>query len=374
MNEVLNLAKSLINIESVSNNEEAALKFIEEYLGSHKTQVWRTNDFTAGLWTANKSSDRPKKAIILTGHIDTVVAGELSNWKKSPWDAEVNEGKLVGLGASDMKAGLAAQLRACIDYTQQNEFDFDLWFVAVSREELDGSGSAAFVDWFNKNEFNYDQIIGLIAEPTGNSQIEIGHRGNRFVRLKFLGESGHASQQTSFKSSALYKSNAFLDNIEQTYINICERFSNEFLGQPSIVPTSLNAGDEASPNKAAANAGIILDIRTTPELDDNFDSFMNELAEKFDFVWEYHSNPVKSSLIGKESPVIQKLIEAANLSESNLTVSPGATDQGEFVNGLGAEVIVFGPGEFSQAHQPNEYIYTDKLKSFYKIILSFLGK
>lgn len=368
----IELAKKIISIKSISLNEAEALKFLAEYFSENNaSDVWQNDDFTAGLFKS-KTENPTKKAILLTGHIDTVVSGKEENWQTSPWEAHEEDGKLFGLGASDMKAGLAASFQAGIDFWQKNSPDFDIWLVAVSREELDGSGSAKFVEWFKKSGYNYDEIYGIIAEPTGNSQIEIGHRGNRFVRLKFSGESGHASQQIRFEKSALRKATKFLKNINKLYSHLEQDFSNQILGIPSLVPTSIKSGNEESPNKIASEAEVILDIRTTPEFDDNFDKFFDFLAEKFDFIWEYHSQPVRSSLINKNTKIVEKLLKAASLEEESLTVSPGATDQGEFVNGLDAEVVVFGPGEFSQAHQPNEYIFIEKIERFYQMIFDLL--
>ena len=66
-------------------------------------------------------------------------------------------------------------------------------------------------------------------------------------------------------------------------------------------------------------------------------------------------------------------MKVSKLSEKSITVSPGATDQGEFVNGLkNAQVVVFGPGEWDEAHHQNEFIYIDKLLKYKTWIINFL--
>ena len=228
--------------------------------------------------------------------------------------------------------------------------------------------------WLNeRKEFDYSEFFGVIAEPTNCENIEIGHRGNRFVQLKFKGESGHASQQANFRKSALSKASFFLSQINDIFENWQESFSNDFLGSPSLVPTSLKSGEDKSPNKTAPSAELILDIRTTPELDSDFENAFNSLAEKYDFKWEYHSEPVPSSLVSKKSRVIENIFKVSKLSEKSIMVSPGATDQGEFVNGLeNAQVVVFGPGEWDEAHHQNEFIYIDKLSKYKTWIINFL--
>ena len=378
MNEI-ELTKKLIEIESVSGNETEILEFLADFLRENSAEVWQNKDFAAGVLrirTNGNEFSKSSRAIILTGHIDTVSAGDLQAWKKSPWEATEMNGKIIGLGASDMKGGLAAQFIAGLEFVKENNFEsnFDLWLVAVSNEEIDGRGSRNFVKWLNgQKEFDYSEFFGVIAEPTNCENIEIGHRGNRFVRLKFKGESGHASQQVNFQKSALSKASFFLSRIDDIFENWQESFSNDFLGSPSLVPTSLKSGEEKSPNKTAPSAELILDIRTTPELDSDFKNTFNSLAEKYDFKWEYHSEPVPSSLVSKKSRVIENILKVSKLNEKSIMVSPGATDQGEFVNGLkNSQVVVFGPGEWDEAHHQNEFIYIDKLSKYKTWIIDFL--
>lgn len=378
MNEI-ELTKKLIEIESVSGNETKILEFIADFLQKKSAKVWQNEDFAAGLFKFQSSKDQDSKnnrAIILTGHIDTVSAGDLNAWNKSPWQAIETSEKIIGLGASDMKGGLAAQFTAALDFIEEGNFksSFDLWLVAVSNEEIDGRGSRNFVKWLNQQaNFNYKEVFGIIAEPTNNKNIEIGHRGNRFLTLKFTGESGHASQQENYQKSALSKASNFLLDVNTIFDYWSNRYSNIYLGNPSLVPTSLSAGDKHSPNKTATSAEIVIDVRTTPELDADFKNAFNLLSEKYDFSWEYHSEPVPSTLVSKDSTVIKNILKSTGLTNSSIMVSPGATDQGEFVNGLkNAQVVVFGPGEWSEAHHQNEFIYKEKLLKYKMEIVDFL--
>ncbi len=55
----------------------------------------------------------------------------------------------------------------------------------------------------------------------------------------------------------------------------------------------------------------------------------------------------------------------------NISISKGATDQISFQS-RGIDTVVFGPGEFSQAHKVDEFIYVDKLSHYKKILERFL--
>ncbi|MDO4871888.1 MAG: M20/M25/M40 family metallo-hydrolase [bacterium] len=369
MDEIITLTKKIVEIPSVSGNEAELLAFLGDFLRAQGGEVWQNQDFAAGLFRGKSA----KRAVILTGHIDTVAAGDLAGWAHSPWDFQESEEQISGLGVCDMKAAVATEFIAGVDFWRKNQPDFDLWLVAVANEETDGTGSAAFCEWL-KEEFEYVEISGIIGEPTDLAQIEVGHRGNHFIEINFEGISGHASRQENFRKSALSKANDFLNIFEKILEFSKERFSNQILGEPSIVPTSIIAGEQTSPNKTAASAKIILDVRTTPEMDENFANFWNEMAEKFNFEWQYAVPAVPASLVASDSKTVRALLAASNLVEKAITVSPGATDQGEFVKRLGADVVVFGPGDFSQAHRQNEYISKAKIREFEKIIQSFLSQ
>ena len=359
---VTSLAADLINISSLSGNEEAVFSFTKQWFEANNFDFSIQEDlFVAGRKFAKKHD----KAVILSGHLDTVTAGDKSLWSTSPTKANLQDGRLMGLGASDMKSAVAAQMLAVAEIRSA---EYDLWVVAVGNEELDGSGSEAFMQWFEA-EYDYKQAVCVIGEPTDLDRIEIGHRGNRFVSVRFSGLSGHASQQASFSESSLFAANVFLSNIDKIAKSLAGNYSDDLMGSPSIVPTVISAGDADSPNKAAAITDIILDIRTTPQLDEDFDSWFKQLAKEYNFEYNYVVPPVASSLCDKNSLLIKNMISSSGID--NISISKGATDQISFQS-RGNDTVVFGPGEFSQAHKVDEFIYVDKLSHYKKILERFL--
>ncbi|MBS7346311.1 MAG: M20/M25/M40 family metallo-hydrolase, partial [Candidatus Sacchiramonaceae bacterium] len=204
--DILELTKKLISIKSFSGDEKSVFEFASDWFRRNKFEYIKQDEmFVAAL----KTKTGAPKAIILSGHLDTVVSGDESLWSASPFEATRKSGKLIGLGSSDMKAAVAAQMLAVRDSERD---DLDIWSVAVANEEIDGAGSEAFMEWFQA-EFDYDEVVCVIGEPTDLDRIEVGHRGNRFVKLEFAAISGHASQQASFDSSALAKASLFLADI-----------------------------------------------------------------------------------------------------------------------------------------------------------------
>ncbi len=345
-------AKELVQIPSVSGNELACLTHIEQWMQIQDLQeIVRTDNYVAG-YRKGKCSDN---ALILTGQIDTVSAGEIKAWRTDSWQPATKGDKLYGLGSSDMKGGIAAQMAALEAVKVPIA---DTWLVVVANEEVDGSGTAAFCKYFART-YAYQSSSAIIAEPTGLSRIEIGHRGNAFVRLSFTGQAGHGSQQASFGRSALGGAAKFLADVDSIAAALAVKHADATLGKPSIVATSVQAGSPASPNKTADNATVIVDIRTTPSLDKALSSSLDSLGEEYSFTWQNVADPVISCLCPATAPILGRMQSITG--NVPVAVSLGATDQG-FWQAIGVDTIVFGPGEFEQAHAQNEWVSCKKLQ------------
>jgi succinyl-diaminopimelate desuccinylase len=106
-------------------------------------------------------SKRSHEGMHLSGHLDTVPAGR--GWTRDPWKPIVEDGKLFGLGISDMKGGIASiigVLRAFNDLSL--EIDGDLTFSFTPDEE---SGGMAGVGWLADKGL-VKARYGIIAEPS----------------------------------------------------------------------------------------------------------------------------------------------------------------------------------------------------------------
>ena len=112
INDCLDLLRQLVSIPSESQNEEAHARFLETYLRDElgmETQLIHVEGKSynvRGRWPLEPGSARRK--LMLGGHLDTV--GPTDLWKTDPYRLVQQGDRLHGLGAGDMKGGLAAQL------------------------------------------------------------------------------------------------------------------------------------------------------------------------------------------------------------------------------------------------------------------------
>ena len=168
----------LIDIASESRNEAEIASYVEAALGE---PTWRDGET---LWYGASLGERP--LVVLAGHLDTVPAQE-----NIP--GHVTETEVVGLGASDMKAGVAVMIelaRAWQDLRATQAVDLN--FLFFPREELPASESA-LPHFFDSVPRVAEAELAILLEPT-DCTIQAGCLGNLNARLVFHGVSGHSAR------------------------------------------------------------------------------------------------------------------------------------------------------------------------------------
>ena len=359
------LLEKLIAIKSYSGEEKELRDFIASWLKGNKIKNFVQGDNLV-VHLKGKNS---LAAFIFNSHMDTVSAGDTKSWETNPWKATREGNRMVGLGTSDMKAGLAASLLTCAAFSKSVP-PIDLWFTYVVREEQDGSGSLDFAKWFKKEGYvkKYKRIGGIFSEPTGLSEIEHGHRGNIFLWARTRGDSGHASRPKDIAIHSVKKMVKFADTLEKEIDKWAKEYRSNVFDPPSVgVFTSINAGVIAgkdsivveSPNKFPASCSASFDIRTVPGFHEIALSRVKALAKKMEVevgllfpIAPCGFTDPKDNLVR----VVKKLV-----GKVKLTVSQGSADMG-FLSDIGVKAMIFGPGEKRQSHMVNEYCYPDQVE------------
>jgi len=350
----MKLLKDLIKIKSFSGNEIQIAKYISSWLQNHGLKIIKVGH---NVVTLVKGKDS-KKAIIFDGHMDTVSPGNMSTWKTNPFKLNIVGDKAYGLGTSDMKGGIASMMTVATSFTKTAP-PVDVWFSFVVKEELDGSGSKGFVDWF-MNTQKYDQVMAIIGDTTGIGSVEIGHKGNAFVWVKFAGQSGHGSEPELINKQAILNANVFVASIMDKLDIWSKKYSDKLFGNPSIAVTGISSGGLESPNKIPCECVVQLDIRTTPKLHQNLKSELDKWFKTYEFVAE----PASCGWCDPKSNIVKSVLYFAPMAK--MSVSKGSTDQCFFTQ-AGIPAVIFGPGEPTTAHQENEWVSLSEIKKFVEI-------
>ncbi|MGI8705723.1 MAG: succinyl-diaminopimelate desuccinylase [Sphingomicrobium sp.] len=125
------------------------------------------------------------------GHLDVVPPGE--GWDCDPFEAKIEDGRLIGRGANDMKSAIGAFVAAV---AQANQARGTLSFLITGDEEgYSTYGTPRIIDWLNERQIRPDMI--LIGEPTSvdrlGDTVKIGRRGSVNMWIEVPGLQGHVA-------------------------------------------------------------------------------------------------------------------------------------------------------------------------------------
>jgi acetylornithine deacetylase len=176
------------------------------------------------------------RSLILGGHIDVVSPEPIPQWTHDPWGGEVIGDRLYGRGASDMKAGLAANiyaLKALLDLGLRPRGKVIL--ESTIEEELGGSGGvlACLIHGVTADGM-------LISEPS-NEKIYVTHPGIRYFRVTVQGKTAHAAHSHT-GVNAIAKMAPIIMAIEALDIERAKRLRYPLVEKQTGRPCNLSMG------------------------------------------------------------------------------------------------------------------------------------
>jgi succinyl-diaminopimelate desuccinylase len=290
--------------------------------------------------------------------MDTVSPGDNTLWRSNPFDPKTVDGKIYGLGASDDKAGIAALLLLAQEY-QKNPPLCDIFFTFVTNEELDGSGTKKFVEYFKKNHAKkYKNIAAIVCEATDAKYLEPGHRGDIKIRITTYGDSGHASRPEGIKTHAIEQTIKVIKKIKVFEMMAQKKYKDSVLGKPLFTLTAVGS-NEKSINKLPNKCATCWDIRTTPGMHSQTIPLLKNLLGKnvkVEALFEPLSKPV---YISKKEPIVNAFQNA--YPDVNLCISTGSNDMCFFIE-QGIPAVSFGHGTKSTIHKENEYVKINNIE------------
>ena len=352
----MQVLNQLIAIPSESRHETAIVEFIVGWLQQKDVHAFIQDENAVGFIRGKDSS----RALILNGHVDTVPAGDTDAWTYGPYTPTEVDGILYGLGVSDMKAGVAGILMLAEQYATEQP-PCDIWFSLVVGEEIDGKGTASFLEWFDHQGHieKYASLQAIIAEPTNCEYVGIGHRGNYFINLTI--DSPRQSSQSVYDITR-----RLCDDIKKLESLWKRRYTHSMLGEPTIGLTAIHIGTDEN-DQSNASGKLTLDIRTTPDLH-------NKLKKELDSFLSQENYPSVKPHIASSSPVgwcadntLIREIFYENFTNLKQQAMTGSTDLC-FFSERDIPCVIFGPGQRDSMHSINESFELEKLHEFHRTI------
>ena len=376
-----------ISIKTDGHNEQELAEYLKKILKDHNIESTEI-PFATGRSNLIVSMGHGDRILGLTGHMDTVNTGPLSDWKSDPLVLTDVEGKLFGRGTSDMKGGLVALIIALIEIKDEGiDLGGQIRLLATGGEEKGQLGSASLLG----HQLISDLEALIVAEP---SRL-VNHQSGTSTQFAIFGQNGVLDFEVISKGKSAHSSmpelgiNA-IDNLQE-YMNQQKKYFDEMAGindsvLGKIIPVnSIISGGEQI-NSVPAYAKLTTKVRTTTTVNSkriitDLKNIVREMNKFSDINLEFNVlrqlDPVVTS---KDSPII-KLVSMYGQEffkqKINLRTVAGTTDAATFISENNRmDIVQIGPGNDS-SHMANEYIFQqdflDYIDFIKKIIISYLN-
>ncbi len=343
------LTRTLLDYESVSDHEKELADAVYAALAAYP-HLHLTRDGDAIIARTEfpplPGEEGARTRIILAGHLDTVplptVEGSLGTVPATVRE-EDGEYVLYGRGATDMKGGVAVQLKLAAELTARDT-DYNLTYIFYDHEEVASelSGLARLIR--NHGELITDADFGVLLEPT-NGTIEGGCNGTMrfFVRTRGLAAHSGRAWRGENAIHALAPALAALASYEPKTIAVEGLDYREGL---NAVQISGGVAGNVIPDAAAMH----VNYRFAP--DKTLDEAVAHVREVFagyelDFV-----DLSPAARPGLDTPLAASLIEAVGEEPQP---KYGWTDVAR-LSEIGIPAVNFGPGDALLAHTDNEHV------------------
>ena len=363
-----------INTSNPPGNELEAAKFCKSILDSigFDTQLLQHSDKRASL-VAMLEGQSTAETYLFVGHLDTVPAGDNSNWNHDPFGGECTQEKIFGRGASDMKGGLTALLQAAASL-KSKKVKNTIILTLTADEESGCAGANAIIQipQVRKSRF------ALIPEPTSNN-IGVAEKGALWARITTKGKSAHGSMP-DMGINAIDSMVQFINTMDFCQY---EKAEHQYLGKFTSSLNTIFGGIKT--NIIPDYCEITMDIRTLPSqehqeilglIQKNIET-RKSISENFECSMETVINKPGIEVDprqGKAADII-KIIKGAK-KDSQFIGLNYYTDGAVIIPELDIPFLIFGPGDAAQAHTQNEELDLEKLFlscEIYQEILNFLA-
>ncbi|MEM8795450.1 MAG: acetylornithine deacetylase [Pseudomonadota bacterium] len=303
--------------------------------------------------------------IVLNGHSD-VVPVEGQAWSSDPFRLRRDGGRLYGRGAVDMKGFLALCL-AGLPELKAMPLSKPIHFSICYDEENGGFGAPVLVRQISESTVCPE--IAIVGEPT-SMRLIAAHKGSIELETKIKGKAGHASDPR-LGASAIHSSARFIARLDDLNAVLRERAPEESPFDPpySTINVGLLNGGSAR-NIIAAETTFEWEVRLATPDDGPFVLSDMERFVSETLLPDLQTSAPEASIKTEElvtvppleyvpgSPAINLVRDLTGLNRDD--AASFGTDAGHFTKG-GMSTVVFGPGDISEAHKPDEFIAEDAL-------------
>ncbi len=368
----IGLTQALIRARSYSGDERQAVAILSEFFDQNHFDAVHVDQY--GSIVGSIVGNKPGLSLLFDGHIDTVPVPDASIWEHPPFEAQIENGRIYGRGASDMKGAVAAMACAAASFAKQasKSFSGSIHIAGVVHEECFEGVAARSISEYIKPDV---VVIGEASELN----LKIGQRGRAEIKVETFGKSAHSANPEK-GINAVYLMCRLIERIRAIEPPECSRLGKGILELTDMV-SSPYPGVSVVPDRCVATFDRRLLTGESPESvivpiqrcidklmaeDEQFHAAVSFAGGKEDC---YTGNQIMGKrffpgwIAEEKTPMIQKVKAALDARGicPQFTQYNFCTNGSHYAGEAGIATIGFGPSREDLAHTVDEYIEMDQL-------------
>ena len=363
------LLDCLVAFPTVSSDTNLPLiYFVHDYFAQHGIEsiIIPNEDGTkAGL--VAQVGPNVAGGVALSGHSD-VVPVEGQDWSTDPWSVVEKEGRLYGRGTCDMKGFVALAMAAMVK-AKSMDLQRPLQFALSRDEEVGLLGAPDVAKGLLDNFAKVEAVV--VGEPT-EMKVVTGHKSCDDLQFHVRGHEVHSSRLNEGVSAVMCAAR-FVEWVRQQNIESQAKTPSATAALYDPPFTTLHVGmihGGTAHNITAKDCYFSIDLRCVG--DESTEDWISKIQNQVDTIesemQKVHSGAFFKMDVMRGPAVVPERDGQAEALARRLTGDNGShtvaygTDGGHFQK-YGFSVVICGPGNIGQAHQPDEFIELSEFNS-----------
>jgi succinyl-diaminopimelate desuccinylase len=363
--ETLTLAQTLIARRSITPTDNGCQEILINRLEKLGFNIERMHfGEVDNLW-ARRGNISP--VLCFAGHTDVVPTGPLEQWHSDPFTPTIQDGKLYGRGAADMKTSLAAFVTAIEAFVAKHDnHNGSIALLITSDEEGPAvDGTVKVVETLKARNERLDYCI--VGEPTCTEQlgdtIKNGRRGSLSGNLTIKGIQGHIAYPHLAKNPIHLAAPAIAELAKTGWDQ-----GNEYFPPTTWHISNINGGTGAT-NVIPGKVNLLFNFRfSTASTVESLQTRVHEILDRheldYELVWELSGKPFLTPK-AELANAMRDAISAVTGIEPQLSTSGGTSD-GRFIADICSQVVEFGPCN-ATIHKLNENVDINEIEPLSEI-------
>ncbi len=306
--------------------------------------------------------------LVLAGHTDTVPYNA-ERWHQDPFVLTERDNRYYGLGATDMKGFFPVIARAAQTF-KAKDFKEPLMVLATADEESSMCGARALVEMAQPKA-----RYAVIGEPTNLTPIR-AHKGIMMEAIRIQGLAGHSSNP-NLGHNAMEAMNDAINVLMNYRRELQTRYTNASfdIQVPTLNLGYIHGGD--NPNRICGHCEMHFDLRPLPGMD--LEELRSQMSVLLTPIAEKYSTPLTFESLFPGVPAFEQarnseLVKVVEELSGRASETVAFATEAPYLQALGMQTLVMGPGSIDQAHQPNEFIEIAQIDPAVNILRSLIKR